>query len=423
MMELVYEKKLCNTYGVSGFESDVAQIIYECLKNKKYDDLKIDNVGNVILFKKGSIGKKKIMISAHMDEVGFQVIDKISDHKYKIKPLGNIKTWNAFQQRVESFHAFGVIRAFDEENLRAYNYENIYCYLLSRYFKRFFQKLNQKKEIEMDLSNATAAFLLTLFAGLATGIGGATVFFSKRPRPAFLSVSLGFSAGVMIYVSLIEIFPKARQTLSQAFLPQTASWLTVVSFFAGMALIMFIDTLIPEEENPHEIKDLSDLNDEKASVGEKKLLRMGLLSALAIGIHNFPEGLATFMSSVEDPKLGVSVAIAIAVHNIPEGISVAVPVLYATADRRKAFGFALLSGLAEPVGGLIAFALLFLFALQTAAVSVVFGTVFAAVAGIMVYISIDELLPTAEKYGKHHYSIYGMVAGMVLMAVSLLLFG
>lgn len=263
---------------------------------------------------------------------------------------------------------------------------------------------------------------MTLAAGLATGIGGASVFFSRKPKAAFLSVSLGFSAGVMIYVSMIEIFPKAKETLVTVFPAETASLITVVSFFAGMGVIMLIDALIPEEENPHEIKDFGDFDQGRHSASGRKLLRMGLMSALAIGIHNFPEGLATFMSAVHDPRLGISIAVAIAIHNIPEGIAVAVPVYYATRNRRRAFSLALLSGLAEPFGGLLGYALLFLFAMQTATVSAVFGIVFAAVAGIMVYISIDELLPTAEKYGKHHYSIYGLVSGMILMAFSLLLF-
>lgn len=267
------------------------------------------------------------------------------------------------------------------------------------------------------------AFFMTLAAGLATGIGGATIFFSRKLSPAFLSVSLGFSAGVMIYVSMIEIFPQAKEALEVSFSAGTASWVTVVSFFAGIALIMLIDFLIPEADNPHELKDFSDPVKETGSGAQRKLLRMGLMSALAIGIHNFPEGLATFMSTVHDPRLGISIAAAIAIHNIPEGIAVAVPVFYATHHRRKAFGWSLLSGLAEPVGGLTGFVLLYLFAMQLSAVSVVFGIVFAAVAGIMVYISLDELLPTAEKYGKHHYSIYGLVGGMVVMAVSLLLFG
>ena len=263
------------------------------------------------------------------------------------------------------------------------------------------------------------AFFMTLAAGLATGIGGASVFFSRKPRPAFLSVSLGFSAGVMIYVSMIEIFPSALASFSEYSGAKSASARTAAAFFAGMAFIMLIDFLIPEEKNPHEPKDADGF---ASSASRKGLMRVGLSTALAIAVHNFPEGLATFMSSAHNPQLGLSVAFAIAVHNIPEGIAVAVPVYYATRSRKKAFLLSLLSGLAEPLGGLLGFAVISLLALRAEAASAVFGAVFAAVAGIMVYISLDELLPTAEKYGRHHIVLAGVIGGMAVMAVSLLLF-
>lgn len=121
---------LCNARGVSGYEATVSKMIYGMLVDEELDDLKIDNVGNVICYKRGKNSNKKIMISAHLDEVGFQAIKKISEYKYRIKPLGNIKTWNAYQQRVWSDDSNGIIRAFDEDNLKAYNYENLYleCY-------------------------------------------------------------------------------------------------------------------------------------------------------------------------------------------------------------------------------------------------------------------------------------------------------
>ena len=144
---------------------------------------------------------------------------------------------------------------------------------------------------------------------------------------------------------------------------------------------------------------------------------MGLFSALAIGIHNFPEGLATFMGALQDPTLGISIAAAIAIHNIPEGIAVSVPVYYATKSKKKAFVLSFTSGLAEPVGAIIGY-----FILMNIFSEAVFGVVFASVAGIMVYISLDELLPTAEKYGEHHIAIYGLIAGMMVMAVSLVMF-
>lgn len=144
---------------------------------------------------------------------------------------------------------------------------------------------------------------------------------------------------------------------------------------------------------------------------------MGLFSALAIAIHNFPEGLATFMGALTDPTLGVSIAVAIAIHNIPEGIAVSVPIYYATKNRKKAFWLSFLSGLAEPVGAILGFFILRNFFNEST-----FGVIFAGVAGIMVYISLDELLPTAEEYGEHHVAIGGLIAGMAVMATSLLLF-
>lgn len=265
----------------------------------------------------------------------------------------------------------------------------------------------------MELNNYLYAFLLTLFAGLATGIGSTLAFFAKSTNTRFLSFSLGFSAGVMIYVSFVEIFFKAQASLS-ATLGDNRGWLvTVLAFFGGIALIAVIDRFIPSEENPHEIKKI-----EEGQKGQYKhrLIRMGAFTALAIGIHNFPEGLATFVAALDDVEIGVAIAIAVAIHNIPEGIAISVPVYYATGNKRKAFMLSFLSGLAEPVGAIVGYLVLLPFMSDTT-----FGILFAGVAGIMVFISLDELLPGAEKYGEHHLSIYGLIAGMALMAISLLL--
>ena len=264
--------------------------------------------------------------------------------------------------------------------------------------------------------NVLFALGLTLFAGLSTGIGSLIGFMSKEFNPRFLTIALGFSAGVMIYVSMIEIFVKARDSLTVSFGDKMGYLLTVVSFFAGIAVIALIDKLIPSYENPHEMnveQKIKDSTDEQ----KKKLMRMGMFSALAIGIHNFPEGLATFMSGLTDPTLGVSIAVAIAIHNIPEGLAVSAPIFYATKSRKKAFLYSFLSGLAEPIGALIGY-----FVLRSIFNEATFGVIFASVAGIMVYISLDELLPTAEEYGEHHLAIGGLVGGMFIMAVSLLLF-
>lgn len=267
------------------------------------------------------------------------------------------------------------------------------------------------------------AFMLTLFAGLATGIGSLMALASKKFSPKFLSAALGISAGVMIYVSFVEIFPKAMESLSSVYGESGGNLATVISFFVGMGIIALIDNLVPSYENPHELKNVDCTQEspeceekKKEMQSDKKLMRMGLFSALAIGIHNFPEGMATFMAAVKDPALGIGIAVAVAIHNIPEGIAVSVPVYYATKSRKKAFFYSFLSGFSEPVGAVIGYLLLRHFMGDSA-----FGMVFAAVAGIMVYISLDELLPTAEEYGKHHIAITGLIAGMIIMAISLLL--
>lgn len=262
------------------------------------------------------------------------------------------------------------------------------------------------------------ALLLTLLAGLSTGIGSAMAFFTKKTNTSFLSMSLGFSAGVMVYVSFVELFPAAQADIAHTFGDRTASWLTVAAFFGGIAFIALIDYLIPNAENPHEIRTVEDVEATKDKIKDKKIYRMGLFTALAIAIHNFPEGIATFMSAISDPKLGIAIAIAIAIHNIPEGIAVAVPLYFATQNRLKSFWLSLLSGLAEPVGAVIAYFLLMPFLVDAPYIT---GFAFAGVAGIMVFISFDELLPAAREYGKHHHSIYGLVAGMAIMALSLLL--
>lgn len=267
----------------------------------------------------------------------------------------------------------------------------------------------------MESGNFWLAFGLTLFAGLSTGIGSALAFFTKSTSTRFLSLSLGFSAGVMIYISFVEILQKAKEALSLGFGEKLASWYTVLAFFVGIFLIAIIDRLIPSYENPHEIRRVEDVvrNGKK----DPKLVRMGLFTALAIAIHNFPEGIATFMAGLSDMTIALPIAVAIAIHNIPEGIAVSVPISYGTGSKKRGFLLSFLSGLAEPVGALIAYLLLMPYLSDS-----LFGFIFAGVAGIMVFISIDELLPTAREYGQHHHAVYGFLMGMAVMALSLLLF-
>lgn len=271
--------------------------------------------------------------------------------------------------------------------------------------------------MEFD-QNLLLAFVLTAFAGLSTGIGSAIAFFSKKTNKSFLAATLGFSAGVMIYVSFAEILVKSKEALISVYGEILGNWYAVASFFGGVLIILIIDRLIPSYENPHEphkVEEMESLSE--AEIEKKKLMRMGMFAALAIAIHNFPEGLATFTAALTDPAIGVSIAIAIAIHNIPEGIAVSVPIYYSTGSRKKAFWYSFASGLSEPIGALIGFILL-----RELFNEVTFGILFGAVGGIMVYVSIDELIPTAKRYDLGHKAIYGMVIGMAVMALSVLLF-
>lgn len=276
------------------------------------------------------------------------------------------------------------------------------------------------------MNGVLGALILTLIAGSATGIGGALVLFKKKISSNFLAGALGLSAGVMIFISLAELFPES-QALIEGTALQHGEVFVLVSFFAGMGLIMLIDFLVPEYENPHEASGLS-LEARTAAVGvlertgsEKALHRLGIMSALAIAIHNFPEGIATFIGAMNDPEMGAGITFAIAIHNIPEGIAVAIPIYYATKSKGKALLYATLSGLSEPVGAAICYGLTAIFGIELTGGSPAFPLVLAAVAGIMIYISLDELLPTAEKYGKHHVAIAGVIGGMAIMGISLLI--
>ena len=277
------------------------------------------------------------------------------------------------------------------------------------------------------MTGVLGALLLTLIAGAATGIGGALVLFKKKLSSNVLAGALGLSAGVMIFISLAELFPEAQSEITALGSIRHGEAFVLLAFFAGMGIITLIDFLIPEYENPHEASGLS-LDSKTAAVGvleqtgnEKALHRLGLMSALAIAIHNFPEGIATFIGALNDPQMGAGITFAIAIHNIPEGIAVAIPIYYATKSKGKALLYATLSGFSEIIGALLCLAVTAVFGVELNVGGPAFPLILAAVAGIMIYISLDELLPTAEKYGKHHIAIAGVVAGMAIMGVSLLL--
>ncbi|EAH6229895.1 zinc transporter ZupT [Campylobacter jejuni] len=280
------------------------------------------------------------------------------------------------------------------------------------------------------------AMLLTLFAGFSTAIGSIIAFFSRKDDLRVLSLGLGFSAGVMIYISFMEILPTALKDFKNHYDSHWAELLGLACFFGGILISLLIDKLIPEDVNPHEPKeDLSELkicplpqkgqNPPKFHPGEKlhqintkALKRTGIFTALAIAIHNFPEGFATFISSLDNLTLGIAIAIAVAIHNIPEGLAVSLPIYHATGDKKKAFIYSALSGFAEPLGAFVGALILLPFIGDlTLAIS------FAVIAGIMVFISLDELLPAAKTYDKTHDSLYGLIAGMAIMALSLNLLG
>lgn len=276
------------------------------------------------------------------------------------------------------------------------------------------------------MNGIISALILTLIAGAATGIGGALVLFKKKISSDFLAGALGLSAGVMIFISMAEMFPESQEMIAGTGLTHGEAFV-LVAFFVGMGLITLIDFAIPEYENPHEAPGLS-LESKTAAVGmleqtgnEKAMHRLGLLSALAIAVHNFPEGIATFIGALNDPEMGAGITFAIAIHNIPEGIAVAIPIYYATKSKGKALLYATLSGMSEVIGALLCLAVTAIFGIELTGGGPAFPLVMSAVAGIMIYISLDELLPTAEKYGKHHIAIAGVVGGMAIMGISLLI--
>lgn len=264
----------------------------------------------------------------------------------------------------------------------------------------------------------TIAFGMTLIAGIATGLGGVFVAMKREPSANFLAGALGFSAGVMVYISFVELLPGGIDSLAEAG-ESNADLRGTAAFFAGILVIALIDRFVPEEINPHE-----EPHEQSAPPGNAgpdgtspaRMRNVGVLTGLAIAIHNFPEGFATFAVALADPVMAVPIAVAIAIHNVPEGIAVAVPLRQATGSKWKAAGWATLSGLAEPLGAAVGFLLL-----QPFMGPQTLGYTFAAIAGVMVFVSLDKLLPTAIATGRHHTAIYGLIGGMAVMALSLFL--
>jgi len=255
------------------------------------------------------------------------------------------------------------------------------------------------------------ALLLTLIAGMGTGLGASMSLLPQAREGRFLAGALGFSAGVMLYVSFLDLMPQAIAEMTGEFTPHYANMYSILAFFGGVLLIALIDFLVPEKDNPHEYNHV-----EITPVSKPRSGHTGMMLALAIGIHNFPEGMATFISALDGATVAIPIVIAIMLHNIPEGIAVAIPVYNATGSHRKALVWSVLSGFAEPLGAVVG--MLFLINVWSPVLNAV---LLAAVAGVMVYIAIDELLPGAESYGHHHITIICVILGMMLMAASILM--
>lgn len=266
--------------------------------------------------------------------------------------------------------------------------------------------------LEYTTANLLLALAVTTAAGLATGFGSLLVFASKAPNARLLAFGLAFAGGAMVFVSLSEILNKSVFAFSTSYGPKLGFTYGTFAFLAGVAMIVLIDRLVP---NPHERLEVDDPFFKQHNA--EYIKRVGLLTAFAITAHNFPEGLATFFATLENPAVGLPLAFAIAIHNIPEGIAIAVPVYYATGNKTYAFVACLLSGLAEPVGAILGYALL-----RPYLSDAVFGSVFGIIAGVMVFLALDELLPAAKRYSKGHETVYGLVSGMGVLAVSLVLF-
>jgi len=252
----------------------------------------------------------------------------------------------------------------------------------------------------MNFNEIIIPFLLTILAGLSTVVGSLIFLSSTFRKRRFISFFLGLSAGVMIYLSFIELLPYAIKEIGFS----SAN----LFFFIGIIVMALIDFILPHHYLEEKICP-------RQNIIDPKLLSTGLVVTLGLIIHNFPEGMAVFLSSFTNIRFGILLAIAIAIHNIPEGIAVAAPIYHATQSKSKAIKYAFISGMAEPLGAVIAYLLLKPYLDQN-----ILSYIFALVAGVMVYISFDELLPACFREGHGHRAILGIVSGMIIVSISLL---
>lgn len=275
------------------------------------------------------------------------------------------------------------------------------------------------------MKNYLIALMFSTIAGLSTVIGGLVTFFIKGNSLKFLSFGLGLSAGVMLFVSLADLYPQASEMINSQ-LGINNAWLAVLCFALGMLSAILIDFFIPDHIQESMFTKQIDANEahkdstdcaqnENAEITIGKIKRAGLLTAIVVALHNFPEGLATFSLASQDVALGLGIVFAIAIHNIPEGMAISIPVYQATHSKRKAFLYSFLSGMAEPVGGAFGFIII-----KLLFPNLCIGLLFALVAGIMTYISLDTLLPLSRDYDTGHYSISGVVFGLVIMGIAII---
>ncbi|MBQ9150426.1 zinc transporter ZupT [bacterium] len=274
------------------------------------------------------------------------------------------------------------------------------------------------------MENYITALIFSTIAGLSTVIGGLVTFFIKGNSLKFLSFGLGLSAGVMLFVSLADLYPEACEMI-KAQMGSNSAWLAVLFFGFGILTAVLIDFFIPDHiqasmftkqigANEAHIDSTDCAENENAEITIGKVKRAGLLTAIVVALHNLPEGLATFTLTSQNVMLGLGIVFAISIHNIPEGMAISIPVYQATHSKRKAFLYSFLSGMAEPIGGVIGFIII-----KALFPDLCIGLLFSLVAGIMTYISLDTLLPLSKDYDTGHYSISGVVLGLMVMGIAL----
>jgi ZIP family zinc transporter len=248
------------------------------------------------------------------------------------------------------------------------------------------------------IDNLIPALILTLLAGLSTGLGSLVCYFVPRPNLRYISISLGFATGVMIFVAFVDLFGEAKEEIGLGY--------TNLFFLVGMLLIYSLDRLVPHTHMNGRVDSQN-----------HKLYRGGIMVTIGMAIHNLPEGLAVALVSLSDLSLGIPIAIAIAIHNIPEGMACCVPLYCATGNRRKSCLYSFTAGMTEPLGAILAVLVLYPFLTPF-----VLAASIAFVAGIMVFICFDELIPIANSYGDEHLSNLGIIAGVFVMMIGLTLF-